>query len=125
MEHQIKLLARSAKQRLKLSQYLQKNTEYKNPESEQAQHYIMAENKKLVESTNIIDHEEQILWQKVCKIMESDSDFISPISKLIDQDKYNTMDEISRQSYVLELTKKYTELKQRYIKEHEYLAKCN
>jgi len=125
MEHQIKNLAKCAKQRLKQAQYIQKNTEYTNVDSAQTQHYIMVENKKLIDKDNEIDREEQILWQKVCKLMESDTEFISPISKLIDQEKYGAMDEISRQSYVLELTKKYTELKQRYIKEHEYLAKCN
>ena len=125
MENELKLLAKNAKQRLKQSQYMQKNNEYKDVDSAQTKHYILCENKKLVETKNEIDLEEQMLWQKVCKIMESESDFISPISKLIDKEKYNEMDEISKQSYILDLTKKYTELKQRYIKEHQYLAKCN
>lgn len=120
-EESIKELARSAKQRLKLSRYMQLN--FKERDDAQTQNYIVNQNKKLLESNH--DTEDEVLWQKVCQIMESDTDFISPISKLIDHKKYDTMDEISRQIYVLRLTDKYTELKQRYLKEREYLAKCN
>lgn len=122
-EQSIKELAKNAKQRLRLSKYMQFNFSGHTNDA-QTQNYILNQNKKLLNS-NFATDEDELLWEKVCQIMESDSDSISPISKLIDHSKYDNMDEIARQIYVLKLTDKYTELKQKYLKEKEYLAKCN
>lgn len=121
MKETIKSLAKDAKQRLRLSNYFQKTIPYNDCENQTTQSYIKSQNQKLL-SSNCIDNEEQILWQKVCDIMESEQDIINPISILIDKEKYNNMSEIARQMYVLRLSDKYAELKQRYITEHKILA---
>ena len=63
-----------------------------------------------------IDKDEQ-LYQKIKKMLDEDECVINPIGALIDQQVYGNMDESNKQRYILELSAKYRELKDRYYKE--------
>ena len=62
--------------------------------------------------------QEEQLYEKVCKILDEDSDTLSPIGQLIDKEKYQKLDECGKQKYILELSKKFRELSRRYYLEH-------
>ena len=62
--------------------------------------------------------QEERLYEKVCKILDEDSDTLSPIGQLIDKEKYQKLDECGKQKYILELSKKFRELSRRYYLEH-------
>ena len=62
--------------------------------------------------------QEESLYEKVCKILDEDSDTLSPIGQLIDKEKYQKLDECGKQKYILELSKKFRELSRRYYLEH-------
>jgi len=77
------------------------------------------ENKiKSIQNTNKNNYEEE-LYKKVCQIMESDTMLMNPLSKLIDHQVYDDLDEQSKQSYILKLSEQYVEMKKRYKSEHE------
>lgn len=61
---------------------------------------------------------EEKMYEKVCKILDTDSDTLSPIGQLIDKELYGKLDEFGRQKYVLELAEKFRELSRRYYLEH-------
>lgn len=62
------------------------------------------------------DKEEQ-LYRKVCSILASDENVTNPIGQLVERDLYDTMDEQNKQRYILELSQKFRELKDRYYRE--------
>ncbi len=62
--------------------------------------------------------QEEQLYEKVCRILDEDSDTLSPIGQLIDKEKYQKLDECGKQKYILELSKKFRELSHRYYLEH-------
>ena len=57
--------------------------------------------------------QEEQLYEKVCRILDEDSDTLSPIGQLIDKEKYQKLDECGKQKYILELSKKFRELSHR------------
>ena len=58
--------------------------------------------------------EDEAFFLKVCKLLDEDDDPINPIGRLIDHDVYDNMDAMGKQKYVLYLSKKYREMKERY-----------
>ena len=60
---------------------------------------------------------DEVLYEKVCRILDADEDTMNPIGQLVDQDEFRRLDEGGRQRYILELSKKYRELKDRYYEE--------
>lgn len=64
-----------------------------------------------------MSHDEQ-LYEKVRDILESDELIINPIARLIDADEYERMDNEAKQRYILELSAKFRELKERYYREN-------
>lgn len=58
------------------------------------------------------------LYQKVRDILESDELIINPIARLIDADEYENMDNEAKQRYILELSAKFRDLKERYYREN-------
>jgi hypothetical protein len=60
---------------------------------------------------------EEELYRKVCAILDEDEDVINPIGKLIDEKEYAKMDSMAKQKYVLYLSKKYREMRDRYYLE--------
>ena len=61
---------------------------------------------------------EERLYAKVCRILDNDSDTLSPIGQLIDKELYGRLDEFGKQKYILELAEKFRELSRRYYLEH-------
>ncbi len=61
-------------------------------------------------------HDEK-MYLKVCEILDSNEVTINPIGQLIERDVYDRLDGASRQRYVLELSEKFRELKDRYYRE--------
>ena len=62
------------------------------------------------------DKEEQ-LYGKVCSILSADENVTNPIGQLVERDVYETLDEHNRQRYILELSQKFRELRERYYRE--------
>jgi hypothetical protein len=57
------------------------------------------------------------LYQKVCFMLDTNPDETAPIGRLIDKEIYMSLDEGGKQRYVLELSKKFRELSERYYSE--------
>ena len=57
------------------------------------------------------------MYRKVCDILDSDEVATNPIGQLIDRDVYDALDAAAKQRYVLELSDKFRELKERYYRE--------
>ena len=64
--------------------------------------------------------EEDILYEKVCQLMETNEVLLNPLSKLIDHEVYDKMSDNAKQVYILKLSEQYIKLKQRYNNEHSH-----
>jgi len=125
---ELKKRALLAKQRMKMGYWQQMMSEKENMlnnagKSKEAQ-YIISEvqRAKFARDNNIIINKESAskdeeLYIKVCRILESDEVTTNPIGQLVDQKEYEKLDESGRQRYILCLSQKYRELKDRYYKE--------
>lgn len=125
---ELKKRALLAKQRMKMG-YWQKLMDERDAmlmnagDSDRAQ-YIVSEvqRAKFARDNNIIVNREKAdkdeeLYIKVCKILDSEEITLNPIGQLMDRKEYEGLDEFGRQRYVLQLSEKYRELKERYYKE--------
>ena len=74
---------------------------------------------------NAYNEQDQQLYNKICKMMEEDRVIINPIKELIDKKYYNTLSLEAKQKYIFDLSDKYKEMKERYIREHSYISKCS
>ena len=61
--------------------------------------------------------EDEILYKKVCEMLDNDEDICNPIGVLMDKDAYEKMDAMAKQKYILYLSKKYREMRERYYSE--------
>lgn len=68
---------------------------------------------------------EQILYEKVCRILERDEVVINPIKELVDYKHYNSLSLEAKQKYIFDLSEQYKSMKIRYEKEHETLSKVS
>lgn len=57
------------------------------------------------------------LYGKVRDMLDKDEDVTDPIGRLVDGDVFDKLDADNRQRYILELSAKFRELKERYYKE--------
>lgn len=57
------------------------------------------------------------LYGIVCEMLDSNEVTINPIGRLIERDVYEGLDPSSRQRYILELSEKFRELRERYYRE--------
>ena len=60
---------------------------------------------------------EQALYNKVCQMLDEDRIIINPINELVDKKYYDTLSIESKQRYILELSEKYRQMKERYDRE--------
>ena len=121
----IKAVAKKAKHRL-ISGYWDKlreeREEYiKNNASENEQKIRELYARRLMrdiyaDASNEQDNE---LYRKVCKLLNQNTFTLNPISQLIDHNEYDTMDKTARQNYIIKLTDKYNEMRERYEKERQ------
>lgn len=57
------------------------------------------------------------MYKKVCDILDSDEVALNPIGQLIENEVYSALDAAGKQRYILELSNKFRELKERYYRE--------
>lgn len=57
------------------------------------------------------------MYRRVCEILDRDEATINPIGQLIDNEVYGKLDPASKQRYILELSNKFREFKERYERE--------
>ncbi len=57
------------------------------------------------------------MYERVCEMLDRDEATLNPIGQLIDGEVYNKLDATARQRYILELSNKFRELKERYYRE--------
>lgn len=69
-------------------------------------------------------HEQQ-LYEKVCRLLQREEIVINPIKELVDYKYYNTLSLDAKQKYIFELSEQYKNMKLRYEKEQETLAKVS
>ncbi|MCH5164658.1 MAG: hypothetical protein J1F36_06550 [Clostridiales bacterium] len=125
--NELKKRALLAKQRMKMGYWEQMMRDREKLISEVGSTY---EGKKLVSdyqrekynrefNVTVSKHmsRDEQLYEKVRLILESDELIINPIARLIDNSEYDKMDEESKQRYILELSAKFRELKDRYYRE--------
>jgi len=60
---------------------------------------------------------DELLYQKVCVLLDSDEVITNPLGKLVENEIYDILDEGNRQKYILDLSKRFCEMKQRYYTE--------
>lgn len=60
---------------------------------------------------------DQMLYKKVCRMLDDDRIIINPINELIDKKYYDTLSIESKQRYILDLSDKYRQMKERYNRE--------
>ena len=69
-----------------------------------------------------LSEKEQNLYERVCRILYSNTIVINPIKELVDNKYYNTLSLEGKQKYIFDLSEKYKEMKVRYEREHQQLA---
>ena len=60
---------------------------------------------------------DQLLYKKVCRMLDEDRIIINPINELIDKKYYDSLSMESKQRYILDLSDKYRQMKERYNRE--------
>jgi hypothetical protein len=85
------------------------------------EYYKTKHDREIKATINSVNNSDEILYKKVCEILDKDEDIINPVNSLIDKEKYEQMDFVSRQRYLLMLMSKYSELKERYYREKQLL----
>ena len=68
---------------------------------------------------------EQELYNRVCRLMQSDEVIINPIQELVDRKYYNSLSLEAKQKYISDLSEKYKEMKVRYMREHNSFAQVS
>lgn len=63
------------------------------------------------------EYADERMYRKVCDILNRDETTINPIGQLIDKAVYQKLDSSGKQRYILELSNKFRELKERYYRE--------
>lgn len=60
---------------------------------------------------------DDIMYEKAVSIFESDEIILNPIKRMIDDEVYSSLNDTEKQRYILDLTAKFNEFKERYEKE--------
>ena len=60
---------------------------------------------------------DEVLYKKVCKLLDENEYVLNPIKHLIDHDSFDSLDAIAKQNYIFKLADKYNSLKERYQEE--------
>lgn len=125
---ELKKRALLAKQRLKLGYWEQLREERKQllqtaGETDSVRRCVSElQRAKLSREMNSVVNEsvagrDEQMYKKVCEILDKDEDVLNPIGQLMDRAHYEELDDGGRQRYILELSKKFIELKERYYQE--------
>jgi len=66
---------------------------------------------------NPIVNRDESLYHKVKEILDENEFVSNPIGRLVEKERMMEMDDAARQKYILDLSQKYRELKERYYRE--------
>ncbi len=113
-------LAKNAKQRLKSNNYQHTGNVVSINTAASLQSYIQKPKQNLKQPTqsSVIASYDDLLYKKVCDILDGKEEVINPVSELIDRKIFNTLEATQKQKYINNLIEKYKQLKQRYYREH-------
>lgn len=124
---EIKRRALLAKQRLKMGYWQQMQDERERMSRETADisklEMANAIRKEEFERSNNVAlgddfaEKEEKLYVKVREILDRDENVINPIGQLMDRAVYDKLDDANKQRYILELSAKFRQLRDRYYKE--------
>ena len=107
----LKRLAQQAKERLSCGGYKQPQkygSKFKIYEGG-----IVADYKLVILS----DTEDEKLYEQVCSMLDENIDVLNPIGQIVDKAKIKNMSQQEKDRYIINLTDKYLQLKNRYINE--------
>ena len=95
------------------------NTYIENNQEESPEKIKEMYSKRLMRELYLTDtfDKDADLYKKVCKLLSQDGYVLNPISQLIDHAEFDRLDDIAKQTYLIKLTDKYNELRERYEKE--------
>lgn len=105
---ELKKRAWLAKQRLKMGYWESVKTDTESDEP--------VRGSRMISNESLTSGDEK-LYRKVCAILDRDELTINPIGQLIDGEVYAGLDAAAKQRYILELSDKFRELKERYYRE--------
>ena len=71
--------------------------------------------------TTLSNTEDEILSNKVITLLKENPNTISPIAEIIDIEKYNKLNEIEKQKYILSISEKFVKIKEEYYKQQNYM----
>ncbi len=121
--NQLKMLANIAKQRLMKGEYTEPKE--KSVFVPKVSSYFIKNACALkkftaqIEYVKLQDKIDADFEKKVIELLDSDLYDLTPFSKLIDTDFYNQLDEIGKQSYVLNIAEKYNNVREKYLLKEE------
>lgn len=76
---------------------------------------VQRDEKKLLNCSQAT--KEENFYLQVCSILDNNENATNPIGQLIDRDEYDRLDESNKQRYILELSKKFRDMRERYYQE--------
>lgn len=94
----IKFLARLAKKRMRLDNLVKPNSPF----------------------TTTIDKELEALKNKAKELIASDKDSMAPISHLIDQEKFKSLNQMQRDKYILDIIEVYSKVRSEMLMRTNY-----
>lgn len=120
----LKDYAKEAKARMK-SGFWQEVNKRRNRDIDQAEWLGKSKDIVLQEYKEVLtrqlfekeSEEDRILYKKVCELLSQNKVVTNPIGMLVDREKMYQLTERAKQQYVLELSRKFKEMKERYYKE--------
>ncbi len=104
----LKMLAQKAKKRLSTAgQTITKSTSEKTTTSYLSQStYMVVANKQKIE--------EDPLFEKVKKLLEKE-DILNPLAYLTDYEIFNSLSQIEKEKYIIDISKRYNEIKSYFL----------
>lgn len=106
----LKLLAQKAKKRLSTAGQIEEKPTTKTTFAylSQGKYAIVASKQKI---------EEDPLYDKVKKLIEKE-DILNPLAELTDKDLFNKLNDLEKERYMIDISKRYNKLKE-YFKMHK------
>ncbi len=122
MEYSIKNYAKKAKRRLGSGFWNEIRQERANcikNAFDNADHIREIYSKKLMHTLYVQqeDDADVVLYKKVCKLLSKDEFTLNPIGQLIDHKTYDKLSSENKQTYIIKLTDKYNEMRERFERE--------
>ena len=113
------MLAKSAKARLRCNSYIAGQTITKPTNfKDYIEKSTEDKNRKTIVQNVVVNTYDEMLYKKVCEIIDKGLDRVNPINELMDKKVFAGLDFEAKQHYISTLNFKYKELRQRYYREH-------